>query len=62
MRPKKEEGIADSVVPDQTAPLGAEEQSDLGLHRLTTPICPKNLRSCCNDCFSAQQHGDKWYG
>ena len=31
-------GIANSVDPDQTAP---KEQSDLGLHCLPRPICPK---------------------
>ena len=43
MHPKDAEGIANSVDPDQTAPLGAvlEEQSDLGLHCLPRPICPK---------------------
>ena len=33
-----------SVNPDQTA----EEQSDLGLHCLPTPICPKTLEFCGN--------------
>ena len=32
-------GIANSADPDQTAPLW--EQSDLGLHCLPIPICPK---------------------
>ena len=31
-------GIANSEDPDQTAP---QEQSDLGLHSLPGPICPK---------------------
>ena len=31
-------GIANSEDPDQTAP---REQSDLGLHCLPRPICPK---------------------
>ena len=41
--------IANSVDPDQTAPRGAVdpdqtaplEQSDLGLHCLPRPVCPK---------------------
>ena len=33
--------MANSEDPDQTAPL--EEQSDLGLHCLPRPICPKTL-------------------
>ena len=37
MCPKEAEGIANSVDPDQTAPL----QSDLSLHCLPRPICPK---------------------
>ena len=37
MCPKEAEGIANSVDPNQTAPL----QSDLGLHCLPRPICPK---------------------
>ena len=39
MHPKDAEGIANSVDPDQTAPV--EEQSDLGLHCLPRPVCPK---------------------
>ena len=35
---KDANGIANSVDPDQTPPL---EQSDLGLHCLPRPICPK---------------------
>ena len=38
--PTDEEGVANSVDPDQTAPL---EQSDLGLHCLPRPVCPKSL-------------------
>ena len=38
MHPKDAEEIANSVDPDQTAP---EEQSDLGLHCLPRPVCPK---------------------
>ena len=38
MHPKDTEGIANSVDPDQTAP---KEQSDLGLHCLLRPVCPK---------------------
>ena len=34
---KDADGMANSVVPDQTAP---QEQSDLGLHCLPRPICP----------------------
>ena len=34
MHPKDAEGIANSDDPDQTAPLGAEEQAGLGLHCL----------------------------
>ena len=37
MGPKDSGVMADSVDPDQTAPL----QSDLGLHCLTRPVCPK---------------------
>ena len=33
--------IANSEDPDQTAPRILEEQSDLGLHCLPRPICPK---------------------
>ena len=36
---KDANGIANSEDPDQTAPR--EEQSDLGLHCLPRPICPK---------------------
>ena len=36
--PKEAAGIANSVDPDQTALL---EQSDLGLHCLPIPVCPK---------------------
>ena len=36
MSPKDAEGIANSEDPDQK-----EEQSDLGLHCLPRPICPK---------------------
>ena len=38
---KDANGIANSGDPDQTAPLGLEEQSDQGLHCLPRPICPK---------------------
>ena len=38
MRPKYEDAIANSVDPDKTAP-----ESDLGLHCLHRPICPKAL-------------------
>ena len=38
MHPKDAEGIANSVDPDQ---LLLEEQSDLGLHCLPRPVCPK---------------------
>ena len=43
MHLKDAEGIANCVDPDQTAPLGGvlEEQTDLGLHCLPRPICPK---------------------
>ena len=37
MHPKDAEGIANSVDPDQTA----REQSDLDLHCLPRPVCPK---------------------
>ena len=37
-RQKDANGIVNSEDPDQTAPL---EQSDLGLHCLPRPICPK---------------------
>ena len=40
MHPKDAEEIANSVDPDQTAPL---EQSDLGLHCLPRPICLKTF-------------------
>ena len=36
MHPKDEVGMANSVDPDQNAP-----QSDLGLHCLPRPVCPK---------------------
>ena len=39
MGSKDVDGIANRVDPDQTAPL--EEQSDLGLHCLPRPVCPK---------------------
>ena len=39
MPSKDAEGIANSVDPDQTAPLGAV--SELGLHCLPRPVCPK---------------------
>ena len=39
-RHKDANGIANSEDPDQTAP---KEQSDLGLHCLPRPICPKTL-------------------
>ena len=32
---------ANSVDPDQTTPVGVQEQSDLGLHCLPRHICPK---------------------
>ena len=43
MTSKDADRKAYSVVPDQPAPRGAvlEEQSDLGLHCLLKPICPK---------------------
>ena len=42
MSPKDADRMANSVDPDQTAPLGgAEEQSDQGLHCLPRQICPK---------------------
>ena len=40
MHPKIADGMANKVDPDQTAPL---EQSDLGLHCLPRPVCPKIL-------------------
>ena len=40
MGPNDADGMANSVDPDQTA---LEEQSDLGLHCLPRPICPKTL-------------------
>ena len=36
MHPKDDEGIANNVDPDQTAP-----QANLGLHCLHRPTCPK---------------------
>ena len=33
--------MANDVDPDQTAPLGVEEQSDVGLHCLLRLVCPK---------------------
>ena len=39
MSPNDADGMAKSVDPDQTAPLGAG--SDLGLHCLPRHICPK---------------------
>ena len=43
--PKDADGIANSEDPDQTAPRIRLllEQSDLGLHCLPRPICPKTL-------------------
>ena len=38
--------MANSVDPDQTAPSGLQEQSDLGLHCLHMPFC-ETLR-CIN--------------
>ena len=35
MRPKDADGMANSVDPDQTAPI------DLGFHCLPRPVCPK---------------------
>ena len=37
-RPQDVDGMANSVDPDQTAPAGAEEQSDLGPHCLPRPV------------------------
>ena len=37
MHPKDGDGMVNSVDPDQTVP----EQSDLGLHCLPRPVCPK---------------------
>ena len=39
MRAKDSHGMANSIDPDQAVPLGAE--SDLGLHCLPRPVCPK---------------------
>ena len=39
MCPNDADGMANSVGPDKTA---SKEQSDLGLHCLLRPICPKN--------------------
>ena len=41
--PKRADGMANSVDPDQTAPR--EDQSDLVLHCLPKPVCPKTLDS-----------------
>ena len=41
MCPKYADRVANSVDPDQAAPIGLLEQSDLGLHCLHTPVCPK---------------------
>ena len=38
MCPEDADGMANSVDPDQTAPLGAVS---VGLHCLSRPICPK---------------------
>ena len=38
MGPNDADEMANSVDPDQTAPL---EQSDQGLHCLPRPVCPK---------------------
>ena len=43
MGPKAVDGMTNSVDPDQTAP----EQSDLGLHCLSRPVCPRTLRYTC---------------
>ena len=37
MHPKDADGMANSVDPDQTAPLGSGSGSDLGLHCLPRP-------------------------
>ena len=42
MRPKDADGIANVVDPDQTAPIDPG-QTDLGLHCLPRPVCPKTL-------------------
>ena len=42
MGPKDADEIANSVDPDQTAPLA---QSDLGLHCLPRPVCLKTLKN-----------------
>ena len=42
MSPNDADGMANSIDPDQTAPrLLLLEQSDLGLHCLPRPVCPK---------------------
>ena len=38
---KEADRIANSVVPDQTAPSRIVEQSNLGLHCLPRPVYPK---------------------
>ena len=38
MSPEDADRMTNSVDPDQTAPL---EQSDLGIHCLPRPVCPK---------------------
>ena len=47
---KDADGIANSEDPDQIAP---EEQSDLGLHCLFRPICPKTSKfeGVSDSCF-----------
>ena len=44
--PKDADGMANSVDPDQTA------QSDLGLHCLPRPVCPKTKDHFCTDFLS----------
>ena len=49
MRSKDEDGMTNSIDPDQTAP---EEQSDLGLHCFFKPIYPNTLNSYGNCNFA----------
>ena len=70
MCPKDANGLVNSGDPDQTA---LQEQSDLGLHYLLKPICPKTkelkwysnilkLNSVCYQCQGCEKglNGKQW--
>ena len=45
MRAQDTDRMANSVDPNQAAPLEAVEKSDLGLHCLLRPVCPNIYRN-----------------